>query len=185
MRKRFCLRFKSKSEEKFLTAQTIEKRNFLTEQQFQDFLRIEQNLSEISVEDCRRLISRFEPSIEGQIFNLLGVDGLRFFLLHDEFCIADTRKSKVVHQNMNRPLTDYFIATSHNTYLLENQIYGESTVEMYIHALRIGCRAVERKFSFFSRVFNGKDESVEGNENSGFISIRVADFSSKIGRRCF
>ncbi|PLW37449.1 hypothetical protein PCASD_10657 [Puccinia coronata f. sp. avenae] len=52
-------------------------------------------------------------------------------------------KHITVHQDMSLPLHDYFISTSHNTYLVGNQLKGESTVEGYIRALQHGCRSVE------------------------------------------
>ena len=44
---------------------------------------------------------------------------------------------------LDRPLGEYFISSSHNTYLLGRQIAGESSTEAYIRALQKGCRCVE------------------------------------------
>ncbi|KAJ2082696.1 1-phosphatidylinositol 4,5-bisphosphate phosphodiesterase delta-1 [Coemansia sp. RSA 988] len=45
--------------------------------------------------------------------------------------------------DMDLPLNQYFISTSHNTYLAGDQLVGTATVEGYIHALLRGCRCLE------------------------------------------
>ncbi|PHH85045.1 hypothetical protein CDD83_990 [Cordyceps sp. RAO-2017] len=44
---------------------------------------------------------------------------------------------------LDRPMNEYFISSSHNTYLLGRQVAGQSSVEGYISALARGCRCVE------------------------------------------
>lgn len=48
-----------------------------------------------------------------------------------------------IYMDMTRPLPEYYVSTSHNTYLVGHQLVGDSTIEGYIRALLHSCRSVE------------------------------------------
>lgn len=61
--------------------------------------------------------------------------------LCSEYNNIHPRKVPVV--KLDRPLNEYFISSSHNTYLLGRQVAGSSSTEAYIRALQRACRCVE------------------------------------------
>ena len=62
------------------------------------------------------------------------------YLCSDDNNVQDFRTSEV---KFDKPLNEYFISSSHNTYLMGRQVAGNSSTEAYIRALQRGCRCVE------------------------------------------
>ncbi|KAL0482336.1 phosphatidylinositol phospholipase C, delta [Acrasis kona] len=58
-------------------------------------------------------------------------------------CIVNESFYKHDKSIMSRPLTHYFMESSHNTYLVGHQLKGDSSVDMYRKVLCSGCRCVE------------------------------------------
>ncbi|XP_023228110.1 1-phosphatidylinositol 4,5-bisphosphate phosphodiesterase delta-4-like [Centruroides sculpturatus] len=99
-------------------------------------------MTKVSLEDCKQLIERYEPD-KSKLEGYLSVRGFIQMLLSKEHSVLSPEHNFVC-QDMSQPLSHYYIASSHNTYLIADQLLGESSVEGYIRALEQGCRCVER-----------------------------------------
>jgi len=80
-------------------------------------------------------------SIKYSMCYLFGFTLLRFFTFSDLADIFDHSKGQ--DHDMTQSMSHYFVSTSHNTYLVGNQLTSESSVDGYIRALKAGCRCVE------------------------------------------
>lgn len=78
-----------------------------------------------------------EPLIGQRTMNMLGFQN---FLTSSYNTPLVQKKGEVT---LDRPLNEYFVSSSHNTYLLGRQVAGASSVEGYISALVKGCRCIE------------------------------------------
>lgn len=95
-----------------------------------------------SEETSLKLIQAHEPSEEGRQQGYLSLDGFTSYLTSAKCHLFDGEHDAVC-QDMSQPLSHYYICSSHNTYLIEDQIRGPSDISGYIHALKMGCRCVE------------------------------------------
>lgn len=85
----------------------------------------------------------------------------------------------------SHPLSDYFISSSHNTYLWGNQLYGKASTKAYQKVLERGCRCVEID------VWDGHDSDSDTSDssadsdsdagNEGEIKKLSRRFKKKIG----
>ncbi|XP_048664511.1 1-phosphatidylinositol 4,5-bisphosphate phosphodiesterase delta-4 isoform X2 [Marmota marmota marmota] len=114
----------------------------LTLLEFVDFLREEQKERERASDLALELIDRYEPSESGKLRHVLSLDGFLSYLCSKDGDIFNPA-CLPIYQDMTQPLTHYFISSSHNTYLVGDQLCGQSSVEGYIRALKRGCRCVE------------------------------------------
>ncbi|CAN7950892.1 unnamed protein product [Ixodes pacificus] len=95
----------------------------------------------VTLSDCKQIIEKFAKD-KNNPEGFLGLPGFRDMLLSDDHNIFDKEHNHVC-QDMNQPLNHYYIASSHNTYLVQGQLMGSSSVEGYIRALKKGCRCLE------------------------------------------
>ncbi|XP_023658393.1 inactive phospholipase C-like protein 2 isoform X1 [Paramormyrops kingsleyae] len=126
----------------FLLVQFSSNKEFLDTKDLMMFLEAEQGVAQVSEETSLEVIQNYEASRDGQLNGWLSLDGFTNYLLSPECHIFDPQQ-KTVCQDMNQPLSHYYINSSHNTYLIEDQFRGPSDITGYIRALRMGCRSVE------------------------------------------
>lgn len=87
---------------------------------------------------------------------------------------------KATEGKLDRPLNEYFISSSHNTYLLGRQVAGNSSTEAYIRALQRACRCVEID------CWDGPDgRPIVLHGRTMTSSVLFADCISSIGKYAF
>ncbi|XP_041801425.1 1-phosphatidylinositol 4,5-bisphosphate phosphodiesterase eta-2 [Chelmon rostratus] len=106
------------------------------------FLEHEQKMRGFAREHLADIVAKFEPCPENLQRMVLGIDGFTNFMRSPAGDIFNPEHNQV-NQDMTQPLNNYFIATSHNTYLTGDQLLSQSRVEMYAYVLQAGCRCVE------------------------------------------
>ncbi|KAG9349152.1 hypothetical protein JZ751_029475 [Albula glossodonta] len=108
----------------------------------EEFLQKEQLETEISRQRILELVNKYEPSETAKSLQAMSIDGFLLYLSSADGLIFNPCQQRI-YQDMTQPLCHYFISSSHNTYLLQDQLIGHSSVEGYIRALKRGCRCVE------------------------------------------
>ncbi|XP_052868298.1 1-phosphatidylinositol 4,5-bisphosphate phosphodiesterase classes I and II isoform X2 [Anopheles cruzii] len=135
------------------------KRRLMSTSQLVDFLNKTQRdprLNEIlhpyaNTARARDLIQEYEPNKFNAQKGQLSFDGfLRYLMSEDNPIMAASKLD--LSDDMEQPMSHYFINSSHNTYLTGHQLTGKSSVEIYRQSLLAGCRCVELDF------WNGRTE---------------------------
>ncbi|XP_036440557.1 1-phosphatidylinositol 4,5-bisphosphate phosphodiesterase eta-1 isoform X2 [Colossoma macropomum] len=119
-----------------------EKKDHLTAEELGNFLRVEQKMPNVTAEYCLDIIDKFEVSEENKQKGSLGIEGFTNFM-RSPACDVFNPLHNEVNQDMDQPLCNYFIASSHNTYLTGDQLLSHSKTDMYAWVLQAGCRCVE------------------------------------------
>jgi len=118
------------------------------------FLWKKQGETKYTIEDVRRLFqhlnnleiankasnTHFE---ENSVDKYIDKDRFEAYLVSEENDAYDPEREKFDSNIMFKPLSEYWINSSHNTFLTGDQFNSRSSVEMYMNALYRGCRCLE------------------------------------------
>uniref|UniRef100_A0A672Z6C1 Phosphoinositide phospholipase C n=1 Tax=Sphaeramia orbicularis TaxID=375764 RepID=A0A672Z6C1_9TELE len=119
-----------------------ERKDHLTVDELANFLRNEQKMVSVTPEYVADVIDKFEVSDENKQRGVMGIEGFTSFM-RSPTCDIFNPLHNEVNQDMEQPLCNYFIASSHNTYLTGDQLLSHSKTDMYAWVLQSGCRCVE------------------------------------------
>ncbi|XP_051010589.1 1-phosphatidylinositol 4,5-bisphosphate phosphodiesterase zeta-1 [Acomys russatus] len=117
-------------------------RKVLSGKNLTEFLIQEQYEMDTDASTSTEIIEKYEPIEEVKNENQMSLEGFARYMFSSE-CLLFKEECKTVYQDMNQPLNDYFISSSHNTYLVSDQLMGPSDIWGYISALVKGCRCLE------------------------------------------
>ncbi|XP_005874477.1 PREDICTED: 1-phosphatidylinositol 4,5-bisphosphate phosphodiesterase eta-1 isoform X1 [Myotis brandtii] len=141
----FCVFYKMMSLRRdlyLLLLSYSDKKDHLTVEELAQFLKVEQKMNNVTTDYCLDIIRKFEVSEENKAKNVLGIEGFTSYM-RSPACDIFNPLHHEVYQDMDQPLCNYYIASSHNTYLTGDQLLSQSKVDMYARVLQEGCRCVE------------------------------------------
>ncbi|XP_036374383.1 1-phosphatidylinositol 4,5-bisphosphate phosphodiesterase zeta-1-like [Megalops cyprinoides] len=88
------------------------------------------------------LIDKYEIDETARTNKTMTFQGFLRYMESKNCCVLNQEHTRV-YQDMGHPLCQYFISSSHNTYLTADQLVGKSHLFAYVSALRRGCRCLE------------------------------------------
>ncbi|XP_038127133.1 1-phosphatidylinositol 4,5-bisphosphate phosphodiesterase beta-1 [Cyprinodon tularosa] len=119
------------------------------------------------------LMERYQHDQDNLKQGVISLQAFSSYLSSDENRVIPPEKLDQ-SEDMNFPLSHYFINSSHNTYLTAGQLAGSSSVEMYRQVLLAGCRCVELD------VWKGRTAEEEPVITHGFTMTSEISFKEVI-----
>ncbi|XP_051523152.1 1-phosphatidylinositol 4,5-bisphosphate phosphodiesterase epsilon-1-like [Myxocyprinus asiaticus] len=97
----------------------------------------------LTYDEILSIIQKFEPSSNMRQMGWMSFEGFARFLMDKDNFASKNEESQVNLDDLQHPLSHFYIESSHNTYLTGHQLKGESSVELYSQVLLQGCRSIE------------------------------------------
>ncbi|TFK31912.1 1-phosphatidylinositol-4,5-bisphosphate phosphodiesterase 1 [Crucibulum laeve] len=116
------------------------------------------------------------PSNESS--SAMTLDGFTSFLSSPDNAVF-SEQSRPIWQDMTQPISEYYISSSHNTYLVGHQLVGVSTIEGYIRALLHSCRSVELD------IYDGDEEPMIYHGKTLTSKVSLRDICQAIAKYAF
>uniref|UniRef100_A0AAZ3QMW6 Phosphoinositide phospholipase C n=1 Tax=Oncorhynchus tshawytscha TaxID=74940 RepID=A0AAZ3QMW6_ONCTS len=110
--------------------------------QLNDFL-VNCQREHLTYDEILSVIQKFEPCISMRQMGWMSFEGFARFLMDKDNFASKNEESRVNTEELQYPMSYYYVESSHNTYLTGHQLKGESSVELYSQVLLQGCRSVE------------------------------------------
>jgi len=115
-----------------------------------DFMKKKQHESDTEISDVQVLfkyLNELDLTYAGEPPSDMegSIDRARFesFLFGQKNEMWDPDRLRLNQASLDKPMSHYWVNTSHNTYLTGDQLKSESSVQMYMAAMQRGCKCLE------------------------------------------
>ncbi|KAK7056256.1 hypothetical protein VNI00_002808 [Paramarasmius palmivorus] len=145
---------------------------------FTQFMR-ESQKSNLNDEEIKAMFVKYTQSQNTPETEVeMSLDNFSAFLRSEDNCVFP-ELYQPINNDMTRPISEYYVSSSHNTYLIGHQLVGVSTIEGYIRALLHSCRTVEMD------IYDGDDEPMVYHGKTFTSKVSVREVCQAIAKYAF